>query len=469
MRQKIREYARSLDAFYISDITLHITEDAEALTSQSRLAELAEELSSCGSKETPLIVKVNGLPKRIWLSFKNNQLSCVPTSQLVYVTDLLYTVKNNIHSRSLSALDMSDITLHTTEHAEALTPHSRLADLAEQLSPCGFQETPLIIKAKSNAGEAIVRFWTNLPEATLVGEGDGQYLQLKDSHVLGDQALGQRFLVRPIYKELCEHFERVGSAKTRWVVAGTPGIGKTFFTAYYLWIAACKKKTVLWQPFESSPNPTSVYLMTSGGVEWLPPGSSKFAYARDNPDTIYIVDDRPPYLSNAWTLLVTSPLKENYKHIIKNGGSDLLYMPPWSYEELKIAKPFSIRDEGTLPTTLMERLYNWFGGVPRYVLAHASNEYKAMGNDEEAVFKKLYPILTSAMNKRSMIEIMEAHDARTSEGEYSHHLFHLCGHPSGNLNQWKSEWASLQVQREVTDKFDHQIRNLMVPSLFSRR
>ncbi|KAI9614429.1 hypothetical protein H4Q26_009585 [Puccinia striiformis f. sp. tritici PST-130] len=57
---------------------------------------------------------------------------------------------------------MSDITLHTTEHAEALTPHSRLADLAEQLCPCGFQETPLIIKAKSNAGEAIIHMFSEI-------------------------------------------------------------------------------------------------------------------------------------------------------------------------------------------------------------------------------------------------------------------------------------------------------------------
>jgi hypothetical protein len=63
----------------------------------------------------------------------------------------------------------------------------------------------------------------------LVGEGDKQYLKLKESYVLGNEELG-RYIVRPIYKELCG---RLGRGDVRkWVVTGTPGIGKPIFSAY---------------------------------------------------------------------------------------------------------------------------------------------------------------------------------------------------------------------------------------------
>ncbi|KAH9461347.1 hypothetical protein Pst134EA_017656 [Puccinia striiformis f. sp. tritici] len=56
-----------------------------------------------------------------------------------------------------------------------------------------------MLEVKLKVEEDIVRFWKALPDATLVSHGEMQYLELKDSFVLGDEELGRRFLVRSIY------------------------------------------------------------------------------------------------------------------------------------------------------------------------------------------------------------------------------------------------------------------------------
>ncbi|KNF06045.1 hypothetical protein PSTG_00560 [Puccinia striiformis f. sp. tritici PST-78] len=387
------------------------------------------------------------VPPRIWLLF-NNKLVSIATDKLVFMDDLAYGAKKRF-SHSLRDFETSDITFHTTKHADALTSYSSLEDHAAQLSLCAVPETPLIVKviAKSNVEEALVRFWKDLPEATLVADGEMVYLDLKDSYVLEHETLGRRFLVRSIYKELCEHFERDGLHK--WVVAGTPGVGKTVFSTYYLWIAACENKTVVWEPSQSQEDVVSTYLMTSGSVERLAAGSPRVLNALSDPGTVYIVDGRVPILCKAWTLLVTSQ-QEHYKHLIKKAGTMPLYMAPWTYEELVNCK-INLYGEAALPTKLMDQLYEWHGGVPRYVLELASSRFKALG-DEDAVVDTLVEELTEAINKGRITDIVNAHAARTRDGEYSHRVLHICSHPSGNHYRFHVAWASRQVEAVVLDR-----------------
>jgi hypothetical protein len=51
------EFSPHLCDFASSDITLHVNEDAEALATDSALAEITAQLSPCGVSKTPLIVK----------------------------------------------------------------------------------------------------------------------------------------------------------------------------------------------------------------------------------------------------------------------------------------------------------------------------------------------------------------------------------------------------------------------------
>ncbi|WAR63239.1 hypothetical protein PtB15_18B321 [Puccinia triticina] len=272
-----------------------------------------------------------------------------------------------------------------------------------------------MFEVKLKVEEDIVRFWKALPEATLVSHGEMQYLELKDSFVLGNQKLGRRFLVRSIYRELCDHSERQ-SWQQKWVVTGTPGIGKTIFSAYYLWIAARKKKTVVWQPFQSQKEASKTYLMTSGGVQRVALDSNELVDALANSETIYIVDGRAPITCNAWTLLVTSPQDDNYKDLLKEQAF-MLYMAPWSYEELLNCKAHLYSDEKALPTTLMERLFEWHGGVPKYVLASASSLFKSLGGKEDDVWDVLVAELTRTIKKhKRLLQTPDDYDCGSFRG-----------------------------------------------------
>ncbi|EFP88982.2 uncharacterized protein PGTG_15185 [Puccinia graminis f. sp. tritici CRL 75-36-700-3] len=152
------QYLHSLRDIDKADITLHTTEQAEALTLDSHLEEIGAQLSPCGSRDTPLIVKVisnvapetpltkNGIPKIIWLSFKG-KLTSVQTKELELI-DHLAKVARNEFPGSLCGICSSDITLHLTEQAEAMALDLRLEEIAAQLSPCGSMETPLIVRCE---------------------------------------------------------------------------------------------------------------------------------------------------------------------------------------------------------------------------------------------------------------------------------------------------------------------------------
>ncbi|KAI7946349.1 hypothetical protein MJO29_010876 [Puccinia striiformis f. sp. tritici] len=320
--------------------------------------------------------------------------------------------------------------------------------------PSEAQPPPTI---KSAVEEEITHFWKGLPTANLVGEDEWQYLDLKGAYVLGNPELCHRILVRSVYEELREHIDE-SFAKSKWVVTGTPGVGKTFFSAYYLWVAACEGRTVVWQPFQTQPGGRPTYLLTSDGVERVAYGSPELVNALQKSETVYIVDGQPPLLCPARTLLVTSPQYRNYKDILKQSRSDSLFMPPWSYEELQHCKAILYQK---LPTTLMDRLYDWYGGVPQYVLACASDEFTGNGGNEDAAVGTVVAILKKAIGKGSLTSIIKAQEAEHLDGEYSHRVLHLCRHPSRSLSQSHLAWASLLAENEVVKRFSQEILNDM--------
>ncbi|KAI7959600.1 hypothetical protein MJO28_003391 [Puccinia striiformis f. sp. tritici] len=264
--------------------------------------------------------------------------------------------------------------------------------------PCGAQPPRTI---KSAVEKEIIHFWKGLPTADLVGEGEGQYLDLKGAYVLGNPELGRRFLVRSVYKELRKHIDD-SIAKSEWV------------------------------PFKTKQDGQSTYLMTSDGVEQVAYGSPELVNALQKSETLYIVDGQPPLLRRARTLLLTSPQYQNYKDICKQSHSELLYMPPWSYEELQHCKAILYQK---LSTTLMDKLFDWYGGVPRYVLARALDEFTESGGNEKVAVGTVLAILKRAIGKGSLTGIIKAHEAEHLDGEYSHRVLHLCRHPSGSLSQ----------------------------------
>ncbi|KAI9607168.1 hypothetical protein H4Q26_005683 [Puccinia striiformis f. sp. tritici PST-130] len=247
-----------------------------------------------------------------------------------------------------------------------------------------------MLEVKLKVEEDIVRFWKALPDATLVSHGEMQYLELKDSFVLGDEELGRRFL-----------------------------------------------------PFQSQNEPSKTYLMTSGGVQRVALDSNELVDALANSETVYIVDGQAPITCNAWTLLVTPPQYDNYKYLLEEQAF-MLYMVPWSYEELLNCKTHLYSDEKALPTTLMERLFEWYGGVPRYVLALASSQFRCGGKEDDVG------------------TFCERHFKCTSGQKSSRSVFTSCA-THLESSQWKSlffhvAWASRQVESAVLIRLQQEFR-----------
>ncbi|KNE97696.1 hypothetical protein PSTG_09100 [Puccinia striiformis f. sp. tritici PST-78] len=165
--------------------------------------------------------------------------------------------------------------------------------------------------------------------------------------------------------------------------------------------------------------------MTSRGVEVLDIKSDEFLRVLAKSNTVYIVDEH-----------------NHYHQLSKEGGSKTLFMPPWSYKELKIGKAILYPKEATLPTVLMDAAFEWFGGVPRYVLEKASAGHKALGTVKTAL-AALLKELTLAIHKEKLDDIVRAHQNGTLEN-HSHRVIHTCSYPSGDLPDYHLAWASHQ-------------------------
>ena len=81
--------------------------------------------------------------------------------------------------------------------------------------------------------------------------------------------------------------------------------------------------------------------------------------------TLYISDSIPPKSVKAMTVLVTSPLRENWKEFLKEPGSRMLHFPMYSYSEMCALRSecFSHMDLKT-----MDDRYAVWGGNPRPVM-----------------------------------------------------------------------------------------------------
>jgi hypothetical protein len=100
-----------------------------------------------------------------------------------------------------------------------------------------------------------------------------------------------------------------------------------------------------------------------------------FATELESPDTYYLVDGTPPLSSTdqrkARTLQVSSPLKSRYQAFAKEGPTMMLYMPTWSWYEMKAARTavFPSYDEQQA-----KRNIRIAGGVIRLVLDKPSRD-----------------------------------------------------------------------------------------------
>ncbi|RIB25685.1 hypothetical protein C2G38_2138650 [Gigaspora rosea] len=222
---------------------------------------------------------------------------------------------------------------------------------------------------------------------------------------LGKNNFGSKIFIRKAYKELWEiiatkHPER------DFLITGNPGIGKTFFILFLLYILVGMGKTVIVQRFA---DPETGYKFSNGTVECTPIRSMRTDL--DNPQVYYLLDTMIPRIDpcNARKIVVSSPNRDRYKEYEKEGLVDTRIMPTWDLEELE-----ALHQSIYLNTNFnrLRELYALWGGIPRYVV-------------EKAEIVSSQNLLEKALDTADFEKIIQSIGNIESDKDVSHRLIHI--------------------------------------------
>ncbi|CAG8616365.1 10466_t:CDS:2 [Gigaspora margarita] len=181
----------------------------------------------------------------------------------------------------------------------------------------------------------------------------GQFLELsRDAYyLLGKDEQGSNIstlFIRECYHHLCNIiFE---SKKPRWRITGNPGIGKTFFGFYLLYLLSQQRKTVVYHIHSKPP----ILFSEEGVFSHTVDNIHAFQDYLANKEVWYIVDGREPMNYVAKTILICSPQKCYYRNFDKLGPT-IRYMPVWSWEEIDACR---IKIFRYLTQEYVRKLYN---------------------------------------------------------------------------------------------------------------
>ncbi|RHZ71434.1 hypothetical protein Glove_258g43 [Diversispora epigaea] len=137
--------------------------------------------------------------------------------------------------------------------------------------------------------------------------------------------------IRKCYRDLLEIVFDENIRKLR--ITGNPGIGKTFFAYYLLYMLAKREKIIIYNSCASR-YPIAFDKEKAFRV-----------YEADVLDSYlceqsvwYIVDSKEPESVKAKTILLCSPRKDHYKNFDKYVGTTIRYMSVWSPEEIEACR-----------------------------------------------------------------------------------------------------------------------------------
>ena len=210
---------------------------------------------------------------------------------------------------------------------------------------------------------------------------------------------------------------RAQHAPRKFTIIGNAGIGKSAFGAYLLWRAVQARRTVV---YVSDKAKNAFVLHGDGRGESFPAGHyiDRADALLDEKSTVLICDGVKPPVVDAFTLLITSPVRERWKEFDKLPDELRFFFPVFSRGEmgdmLRACFPRLLADATSGGEAGVWARYGKWGGIPRYV------------------FSKLDPVsqaqLTYALNSSTLVEELVKHLGVVeiaSDSAVSHRLVHL--------------------------------------------
>ena len=156
------------------------------------------------------------------------------------------------------------------------------------------------------------------------------------------------------------------------VVTGTPGIGKTFYLHYFLWVLITRQTSI------NDQVDRKIYLQRSNygiyalqGDEVVSIDTRVAESVLDDDDCILLVDmveENEPVVCAGTTIVFSSPNRKKYKQLSK-GICRQFVLNCWTLEEIKAVWLHSYQH---IPWKDVERTYKKMGGTVRYVLEQHS-------------------------------------------------------------------------------------------------
>lgn len=207
------------------------------------------------------------------------------------------------------------------------------------------------------------------------------------------------------------------AALRKFTIVGNAGIGKSAFGAYVLWRAVQARRTVV---YVSDKVHTAFILHGDGRAEAFTVDhfNDRTLGVLSEKSTVLICDGVKPPVVDAFTLLITSPVRERWKEFDKLPDELRFFFPVFSRGEmgdmLRACFPRLLADAASGGEAGVWARYGKWGGIPRYV------------------FSKLDPVsqaqLTYALNSSTLVEELVKHLGVVeiaSDSAVSHRLVHL--------------------------------------------
>ncbi|RGB27176.1 hypothetical protein C1646_769459 [Rhizophagus diaphanus] len=209
--------------------------------------------------------------------------------------------------------------------------------------------------------EGVNRFWGVLASATCE-----KFLKLPGNiRFLGKEQGPSALFIRKCYLDLEDVVFDNKITKLR--ITGNPGIGKTYFGYYLLYLLALRDVTVVYDNHKES-NP----IVFESGKNAFISNSEMIKLYLQKSKVWYIVDGKEPKSVDAKTILICSPKRDYYKKFDNyEGVVTARFMPIWSWEEIKKCRKGLYNDE--VEKKLAKDLFLKWGGIPRYVLEKAKD------------------------------------------------------------------------------------------------